>query len=729
MRARGSEAPVPERPSVRGRRYNPQPRLDPRRAHVCFAGLAGEELPIDHLRNVALIGHSGTGKTSLTEALHHVTAKTARLGRVEDGNTVSDHDPDEIERGMSINLSVVPCAQGRHKINVIDTPGYADFVGEVVSGLQGADAAVVVIDATAGVQVGTESAWRLAERLRRPRLLVVNRMDRENVVWQEVVDSLRARFGNGVAPVQVPLGNAPDFTGVVDLLDSQAHVFGGGDSGIADMPEEVADAVEEAREQLVDAVAATDDVLLEKYLEDEELSRVDLEAGLKAGVSRGELFPVLFTAATRALGVRELLPALIALLPSPQEVMMKTEAGGAELAPAEDGAVAAQVFKTLADPFVGKVSMFRVFSGTISGDVQLLNTATGRTERLGGAQFPSGKEGTPSKAVVGGDIAFVTKLDGVSTGDTLVSPESSVRLPAFEFPMPLFDASVTPETSADLDKMSTALSRLADEDPSLQVRRSEETGETILAGLGESHVQISLDRARRKFGVRLRFDVPLVAYRETIRRKVNAHGRHKRQTGGHGQFGDVHIEFAPLERGAGFVFENRVVGGRVPRQYIPAVEKGLTETLDRGGLARYPVVDLSAALFDGQFHSVDSSDESFRIAARLAYEDGYRKASPVILEPILKLAITIPDGNTGDVIGDISARRGHVLGMAPADDDGFTTVEVEVPEAEVQRYATDLRSMTQGRGAYTRAFVRLQEVPPNVQERLVAEAARRREEG
>ncbi len=680
----------------------------------------------DNIRNVALVAHSGAGKTSLAEALYYLTGKASRLGRVEEHNTISDYDPDEHERGMSINLAAVACEWNGLKINVIDTPGYADFVGEVISGLNAADAAAVLVDATSGIEVGTEIVWRLASDLNRPRLLIVSRVDRDNADTESVVDDLRERFGANVAPIQVPIGDGSEFRGVVDLLDGKARIFAENGSSIAEVPDDLVDMVEEAREQLVEAVASTDDDLLERYLEGEELERADLERALRVGIANGDIFPVLFTAATNLKGVREAIEALAALAPSPAERLESMLDGNA---PQIDGPVVAQVFKTLADPFVGKVSMFRLFAGQIDGDAQLVDQRTGRTERLANIQFAVGKDGTPARQMSAGDIAFVTKLDGVTTGDTLTANSQSTELPAFDMPRPLFEASITPETSADLDKMGTALARLVEEDPSLQTYRNDETAETILAGLGESHVRISLERARRKFGVGLQADVPRVAYRETIRRTVNAHGRHKRQSGGHGQFGDVHIEFSPLARGSGFEFEDRVVGGRVPRQYIPAVEKGLNETINRGLLAGYPVVDLKAALFDGQYHSVDSSDESFRIAARLAYEDGVPNAHPVILEPILKLDILIPDTNTGDVIGDISSKRGHVLGMAPAEGEpGFSIVEVEAPEAEVQRYATDLRSITQGRGRFTREFVRYEEVPPNIQEQIVAMAARKREE-
>ena len=677
------------------------------------------------IRNVALVAHSGAGKTSLAEALYFVTGKASRLGRVEEHNTISDYDPDEHERGMSINLAAVACEWAGVKVNVIDTPGYADFIGEVISGLHAADAAAVLIDATAGIEVGTEIVWRLASDLNRPRILIVSRADRDNADTASVVDDLRERFGANVAPIQVPIGNGTAFRGVVDLLDGKARLFGENASSVGEAPDDLADEVEDAREQLVEAVASTDDELLEQYLEGEDLQRADLERALRAGVADGSIYPVLFTAATDLKGVREALEAMVALAPSPAEGLKAMLDGNA--API-DGPVVAQVFKTLADPFVGKVSMFRLFAGQIDGEAQLVDQRTGQTERLANIQFATGKEGTLARHVVAGDIGFVTKLDGVTTGDTLTAGTQAIDLPAFAMPQPLFEASISPETTADLDKMGTALARLVEEDPSLQSYRNDETFETILAGLGESHVRISLERVRRKFGVGLKADVPRVAYRETIRRTVNAHGRHKRQSGGHGQFGDVHIEFSPLARGSGFEFEDRVVGGRVPRQYIPAVEKGLLETIGRGRLAGYPMVDLKAALFDGQYHSVDSSDESFRIAARLAYEDGVTQAGPVILEPILKLDIMIPDGNTGDVIGDISSKRGHVLGMAPVEGEpGFSIVEVEAPEAEVQRYATDLRSITQGRGRFTREFVRYEEVPPNIQEQIVATAARQRD--
>lgn len=678
------------------------------------------------IRNVALIAHSGAGKTSLTEALAHRTGRSSRLGRVEEGNTISDFDPDEAERGMSINLAVVPCEYGGRKINVIDTPGYPDFVAEVVSGLRAADAAIVLVDAASSVEVGTEIVWRLADQQSCPRLVLVNRMDRENVLWESVVQDLRDRFGTAIAPIQIPIGEAPAFDGIVDLLDGKARMFTDSGSDESPVPDGLQESVNAAREQLVDAVAATDDDLLEKYLAGEEIQRENLERALRAGVQSGDIYPVLFTAATALHGVNELLDAIAALLPSPVDLPIEVTENGSALEVNPAGPVIAQVFKTLADPFVGKISLLRVFTGAITGDGELTNQTGGLGERLSGFQYPVGKEGIRTGTVVTGDIAFVTKLENVATGDTLVSTGASHKLAPLDMPMPLFEAAIRPETQADLDKMGQALSRISEEDPSLQVRRNDETGETILAGLGESHVQISLERVRRKFNVSLLSEIPRVAYRETIRKTVKAHGRHKRQSGGRGQFGDVHIEFAPLARGSGFEYEDRIKGGSIPQQYLPAVEKGLVECFTSGAVAGYPVVDIRAAVFDGQHHDVDSSDEAFRNAARIAVEDGYPRAGPVILEPIVKLAILIPDGNTGDVIGDISARRGHVLGMNPSETESHSVVEVEVAEAEVQRYATDLRSMTQGRGQFTREFVRYQEVPPHVQERLAAEAAAER---
>ncbi len=680
----------------------------------------------DAIRNVAFVAHSGAGKTSLTEAMAYVTGQSSRLGRVEEGNTISDFDPDEVDRGMSINLAVVPCDWRGATVNAIDTPGYPDFVGDVVSGLRAADAAIVVVDATAGIEVGTEIVWRLVERQDRPRLVVVNRMDRENVSWENVVQELRDKFGAAIAPIQIPLGDAPAFDGVIDLLDGTARAFTDGGSEPVPVPEALSETLEAAREELTDAVAATDDDLLEKYLEEEEIEREEIERALRAGVRNGEIYPVVFTAATATNGVRELLDAITTLLPTPSDLPVMTGENGATLDVRSDGPIVAQVFKTLADPFVGKVSLLRVYTGTIPGDIELHNQTSGRNERLSGFQYPVGKGGQQTGTVVAGDIAFVTKLENVATGDTLASGGSTHTMGALEMPTPLFEAAITPATQADLDKMGQVLARIAEEDPSLRVGRDDQTGETILAGLGESHVHISLERVRRKFNVNLLANVPRVAYLETIRKTVNAHGRHKRQSGGRGQFGDVHIEFSPLARGAGFEFEDRIRGGSIPRQYLPAVEKGLVECFAKGALAGFPVVDLKAAAFDGQYHDVDSSDEAFRNAARLAVENGYPQAAPVILEPIVKLAIEIPDLNTGDVIGDISARRGHVLGMNPADYEGATIVEVEAPKAEVQRYATDLRSITQGRGQFTSSFVRYQEVPPHVQERLVAEAAAER---
>jgi elongation factor G len=662
----------------------------------------------EHVFNVALVSHGGAGKTSLVESMLFKAGAITRLGSVEEGNTVSDFDPDEVKRGMSVSLAVAPAEWKSSKINLLDTPGYADFFGEVIEAVRVADGGLVVIDGVSGAQVGTEQAWRALDERKLPRLIVINKLDRENADYDRVLDLLRERYGKQVVPLTIPVGRENTFRGVVDLLSRKAHL--GGADEPTDTPDEVADAVEGHREALVEAICELDDDLINLYLEGEDLPAEKLEAALATAVRAGDLIPVLATSATRQIGGDCVLEAIVALLPS--------AAAGAQEAAAADGKLAALAFKTIADPYIGRMTFVRVFSGTLNGDSHVWNGAKSRDERITQVMFMRGKTQEPTQRIGLGDIGVIPKLEA-STGDTLTVREDPVTLDRIVFPETAYSASIHPKTRNDVDKLSTALGRIVEEDPTLRVHRDDSTGETIMSGLGESHIQIAAERLARKYGVNVEIGLPKVAYMETVTSHAKAEGRHVRQSGGHGQYGVCNLEVEPSGRGNGFEFVDKIVGGVVPKQFIPAIEKGVREAMEHGNLAGCPVVDVRVSLVFGKYHPVDSSEAAFKMAGSLGFKAAFNDARPCLLEPVMHVEVTVPDEFTGDIIGDLNGKRARVQGMNPAG--GYTTVEAQVPQAEMLRYATELRSMTQGRGIFSMRFSHYEEVPAHAAQKVIEE--------
>ena len=679
-----------------------------------------KEYPPEKIRNVALVGHGGTGKTSLAESMLFATGATTRVGTIEDGTTVSDWDPDEQKRQHSINLSLVPMEWDGHKVNVVDAPGYADFMGEVKCALRAVDLGLVVVCGASGVQVGTEFAWQFLDELSLPRAIVINRMDRENADFAGTLGQVQAAWGQKCVPLQIPIGSQQNLKGVVDLLSMKASMGEKGEE--AEIPAEVADEANGYREKLIEAAAETDDALIEKYLGGEELSQEEVAKGVREAIKAGSLVPVLTCAATRSIGMGSVLGAIASTFPSPKDVPV--EADGTKLASEEGGPPVALVFKTAADPYVGRLTYFRVLSGSIKADSQAWNASRQTAERIGPVYQITGKTQDQVSQIGAGDIGAVAKLTETQTGDTLCSKEKAVTLPAISFPPQAFSAAITPKTKADFDKMGTALQRIVEEDPSLRLERSGD-GETILSGLGDSHVEVALEKIRRKFGVELEMATPRVPYRETIQGTAQAEYTHKKQTGGHGQFARVTVTLEPLPRGGGHEFANKTVGGAVPKQYVSSVEKGVNEAMGEGVLAHYPMVDMKVVLVDGKEHPVDSSDIAFKLAASQAVKKGAMDARPVLLEPIMDIKITVPEPNTGDIISDLNGKRARVMGMTPSG--SMTTVEAQAPMAEVQHYSADLRSMTQGRGFFTMGFSHYEEVPSHESQKVIEAAERKRE--
>ena len=681
-----------------------------------------KEYQTDQLRNVVVLGHGGTGKTSFTEAALFVSGALTRQGRIDDGNTTSDFDPDEIKRQISISLSLLPCEWSGHKINIIDTPGYADFLGEVKEGVRAADSAIVIVDAVSGVEVGTDLAWSYADEANLPRLVLVNRIDRENADFAGAVAQIQQRFGKRCIPLQMPIGEHESFQGVVDVLEMKA--FLGEKGAAAEIPESLGADATSYREQLVEAIAETDDGLLSKFLEGEELSADELRAALHASVAAGSIVPILVCSATKNIAVARVLESVVASCPSPVDrgaVIAHDQSGGEITLKADPaGPLAVLVFKTSADPYVGKLSYLRVFSGTLNADSHVYDANKKVQERVGQILQIRGKTQEHVSKLVAGDIGAVAKLAETVTGNTLCAHEKPILLDPIAFPTPSYSLAVYPKTKSDLDKLGTALSRAGDEDPSLRVYRDTNTNETIISGLGESHIEVTAERMKRKFGIEVELVTPKVPYRETVTTSQQSEYIHKKQSGGHGQYARVALKVEPLPKGTGFEFVNKIVGGSVPRQYIPAVEKGVHEAMQEGGPAHYPLIDVRVTLYDGKEHPVDSSEMAFRIAGSQALKKGVSEASPVLLEPIMTLRITAPDDHTGDVLSDLNGKRAKVMGMTPQM--GFTVIEAHAPLAEVQRYATDLRSMTQGRGYYTMELSHYEEVPAHVAQKVIQSA-------
>ncbi len=672
-----------------------------------------------NIRNVALLSHSGAGKTSLCEALLFNAKATTRIGAIEDGNTVSDYEPEEIKRRGSIQTTLVACATGNRKVNFLDTPGYDDFVGEVVAGLRVAESAVIVVPAPSGVDVGTERSWELSGNAGLPRVFLVNKMDRENASFSRTVADIQGTFGSQCVPFQLPLGDAQEFKGVISVVHPPAEI-----------PAEIADEFELARERLIEAVAEADEVLADKFLEGEDLTDAEVVAGASAAIASGDLIPILASSATQNVGVEEFLEMMYEFLPSPGDgvkpAMRDASGNDAEFDVDPSAPLAAFVFKTTADPFVGKLSVFRVFRGAINSNSEVWNSARNQSERIGQLYLPRGKSQENITEVSAGDIGAIGKLAATVTGDTLCTRDHQVSFEPIEFPRGFYSVAVSPATKADLDKMSTSLSRIVEEDPTLRLSRQIETSEMVLTGFGEAQIDVAIDKIKRKFGAELETKLPRVPYRETITKVTQSEYRHKKQSGGHGQYGHVLLRLEPMDRDQGFQFGSEIVGGRVPREYIPSVEKGIVKTMEEGIVAGFPVVDMKAVIYDGSYHDVDSSGVSFEIASSQAFRKGMTDANPILLEPIVKLTVLVPDAYTGDVMSDLNTKRGRILGMTP--EERFTTIEAEVPHSEVQRYAQDLRSLTQGRGSYMFQFDHYEPVPQNIEQRVVQETKRAKEE-
>jgi elongation factor G len=685
------------------------------------------EYPTDKLRNIALVGHQGAGKTSLAEAMLFNTGALNRLGNVMDGTTVADYDDEEKARGLSLNTSLVPCEFQDHKVNVLDTPGYTDFAGEVISAVRVADAALVVIDAVAGVEVGTELAWGYADRYDLPRFVVVNKMDRENARFQTALENLRANLPDvKFLPLQLAVGAQHEFAGVVDLVTMKVH--GGADDLPAEIPADMADAVEEARLEVVEAAAENDEELLEKYFADDTLTEEEIRRSLMAAILSGAVVPIFVTAATADIAIKPLLGAVLAYLPSPSRrpsVTAQSPAGAENLQASDTGALAAYVFKTAADRFVGTLTYFRLFSGMLTADTRYYNCTKQEQVRFGTPQIMRGNEQLPVSTLHAGDIGAVAKLTNTGTGDTICDKDHPIQVSAPEYPLPVYAVAVHPHTQADATKMGPTLTNLCESDPTLQWHQEPSTRQAILEGMGEVHLSTSVKRAER-LGVHLDTSVPKVPYRETVTKTCSSQYRHKKQTGGAGQFAEVHLRVEPLERGTGFEYDSEVVGGAISANFIPSIGKGIKQVTEQGVIAGYPVVDVKAVVYDGKEHPVDSKDIAFQIAGREGFKLAVRGAGPVLLEPIMRVEVTVPESNMGDVLGDLNTRRARVQGMETQGNK--SVVNALAPMAEMQRYANDLRSFTQGRGVYSMEFDHYQEVPAHLQQDIIEAAKREKEQ-
>lgn len=680
---------------------------------------------VDQIRNLILLGHGGCGKTMLAEAMLFSTKAVDRFGKVDDGTSTLDHDPEEVKRKISISTGIAPLEYKDHKVNILDTPGFFDFVGEVKGAIRAADAACIVACAVSGVEVGTEKAWGYAEDLKLPRLIVINKMDRENANFGNVVKTLREKFGSSIIPVQVPIGAADKFQGVVDILTNKAYILESGKMVEKPVPADLAATVEEYKAMLVESVAETDDDLLAKYLEGQELTAEELLAGARKGTVSGQLVPVLAVSSLKLIGIPNLLDVMVDFLPSPVDRGAVTginpnTKNEEQRQPVEGQPFSALVFKTMADPFVGKLTIFRVFSGAIKSDSQVYNAVKGANERIGQLFIIKGKTQEPTPELGAGDIGAVAKLQETFTGHTLCDKDKPIVLPQIEFPSPKLSLAVEPKAKGDEDKIGNGLARLTEEDPTFAVRKDTVTHEIVASGMGDLHIEVITSKLHKKFGVEVTLKTPKISYKETIKSTVKAEGKHKKQSGGRGQYGHVWLELSPLPSGSGFEFVDKIFGGSVPRNYIPAVEKGLVECMERGVLAGNPVVDVRVTLYDGSYHAVDSSEMAFKIAASLGFKKGFMEAKPILLEPILNVEVRVPEEFMGDIIGDLNKKRGKILGMEP--DGKFQIVRALAPQVELAKYAIDLRSMTQGRADFNVTFDHYEEVPAHQAEAIIAEA-------
>lgn len=684
----------------------------------------------ENIRNIAFMGHGGDGKTTLTESILFGTGAADRFGKVEDGNTTSDYDPEEIKRHISISASLAPVQYNNTKINIIDCPGYFDFLGETVSALNAADGAVIVMSAVSGLNVGAEKAMDMTKKKKLPKIIFINQMDRENANYLKVLTQLEEKYGSSIAPIQYPIMENGVMTGYVDVASNVSYRFNGKKLEKIDTPAHLSDQLADARSRLIEAAAENDEELLEKYFAEEELTTDEIIKGLLEGVHSGSTVPVCGGSALESKCTDFLLEQIIAFIPScagKKYPCKKADGSDGEIVCDSSGSFAAQVFKTITDPFVGKLSLFKVISGIIKSDTPLYNPNVDKAEKAGTIYTMRGKKQIPEEQLNAGDIGAVAKLQYTLTYHTLCAEANKVIFPIPEIPKPSITMSVFPKKQGDEDKVFNGLRRLEEEDVTFKLSKNEETNEMQISGLGEMHLDVISKKLKNKFNAEIILAEPKIPYRETIRKSVKAEGKHKKQSGGHGQYGHCWIEFEPITDGsANFEFVDKVVGGVVPRAYIPAVEKGLLECVKKGVLAGYPVVNLRCTLYDGSYHDVDSSEMAFKIAASLAYKKGLKEANPVLLEPIYHVEVIVPDDYMGDIIGDLNKRRGRILGMSPVEEG--QKVVAEVPYAEMLKYSTDLRSMTQARGTFDMWFERYEEAPPNIAAKVIETAAAQAEE-
>ncbi|WP_303864712.1 elongation factor G [Alkalibaculum bacchi] len=671
--------------------------------------------PTRQIRNVVLLGHSGSGKSTILEAMAFNAKMTDRMGRIEDGNTLSDFNQEEIQRQISISTSIVPIEFKDHKLNIFDVPGYFDFVGELVSAVNVANCAVIVIDCLSGLEVGAIKAWEYVQAKKIPTFILVNKMDRDNAQFETVMEQIKNTLGPKAVPFEIPYGEGEGFKGVLNAVDMTGRERSGNCCIDIELPPETLNSISPYREMIVESVAQSTEELMDKYFNGEELTNEEIHKGLRKGVLEGELVPILCASGHLNVGVETLANMIIGFFPSPEDIQKERKISS-------EAPASAFIFKTIVDPYVGRLSQFKAISGTIKSGMELLNTRTNKKEKISHLYVLQGKKQIEVDKLEAGDIGAFSKLSDTTTGDTLSDPKEPVNYKSIEFPKPNLSMAIEPKTKGDEDKIGVGLQRLQEEDPTIKVYRNDETKQTIISGMGEMHLEIIQEKMKNKFGVDILLKDPQIPYRETIKKKATAEGKHKKQSGGRGQFGHVLVDFEPIgTTDIEYEFVDKVVGGAVPRNFIPAVDKGLQECRKEGVLAGFPVVGLKATLHDGSYHSVDSDEMSFKMAASLSYKKGMKAANPVLLEPIYKVQITVPDQYMGDVIGDINKKRGHVLGMEPADKG--QKIVAEAPLAEMFKYATELRSLTQARGEFEMEFERYEEVPANIAEKVIEKAA------
>lgn len=683
--------------------------------------------PTDKIRNVALLGHSSNGKTTLTEAILFATGVTTRQGKVTDGNTVSDFDKQEIARKVSIGTSVIPVEWDNYKFNLLDTPGYFDFVGEMYGAKRASEGSILLVDVSSGIEVGTEKAWKNLEKYSTPRIVFVNKMDKENINFEKLLEDLKSELGEKIIPFALPIGLSNDFRGFVSVIDGKAYEYNGKVRKEIPVPADMKSAVEEIRESLMEKIAESDEELMEKYFEGEEFTPEEVEKGIKASVASGDLAPLVVGSAEKTIGADFILEMIQKYIPSPADVgTFKGTKDDKEIIRKVDvnEPFSAVVFKTIVDPFVGKLTLFKVVSGKITKDTEVFNSTKDKAEKLGGLFLLRGKNQLEVTEIQAGDIGATSKLNYTQTGDTLCDKGNQTLYDTISYPQPTLFMAVEPKNKGDEEKIGTSLNKLMDEDPTFVIERNTETKQLLIGGQGNMQLAVIVDKLKQNFGVDVLLKSPKIAYRETIKGTASVQGKHKKQSGGAGQYGDVHVRFEPCEEE--FVFSEEIFGGSVPRNFWPAVEKGLRESLEHGILAGCPVVNVKATLFDGSYHDVDSNEMAFKLAAQLAFKKGMEAAKPVLLEPIVKVDIVIPEAYMGDVMGDMNKRRGRILGMEQQAD-GSQKITAEAPHSEMFEYAIDLRAMTQARGSFTMEFTRYEEVPAMIAEKIINEYKAERE--